>query len=101
MSNIELTDFEVSAFGRPNTPGVYAVWVKNLAYEAGLAHLLYIGSSNKIGKRLENMQHPYRVAFNRLSGLVYVSFIETEDRLTLEAELIKRHRPILNIQGKK
>lgn len=98
---IKIEDFEISAFGRPNTSGVYAVWASNNLHEAGMPHLLYIGSSAQIGKRVENTNHPYRVAYERLNGMVYVSFFETDDRLRLEAELIKKHRPILNIQGKR
>jgi len=97
---ITLNDFEISEFGRPNTPGVYAVWACNNQNEAGCKHLLYIGSSVRIGKRLQSQSHPYMIAFNRLSGLVYVSFYETDNRINLESELIRMHKPILNKQGK-
>lgn len=95
---ITLNDFEISPFGRPNTPGVYAVWASNMNYEGGVPHLLYIGSSKKIGSRLNNPNHPYKIAYRKLNGLVYVSFLETSDYIKIEKELIARHKPKLNIQ---
>ena len=97
---VELSDFEISHFSKPNTAGVYAIWSRNMPYESGLEHLLYIGSSKNLFNRLNNKRHHYKTAFNRLSGLVYVSFIETNDYINIENMLIKKHKPILNKQGK-
>jgi excinuclease UvrABC nuclease subunit len=92
----ELSDFEISEFGRPNKPGVYAIWATNRPFYDGEKHLLYIGSSVNIHSRLSNNGHPYRIALNRLNGIVYVSFIETDDYIVNESYLISKHKPILN-----
>jgi len=98
---VELKDFKISPLGATRGPGVYAIWARNMSWETGEAHLLYIGSGENMYKRINSMQHPYRIAFNRLNGSVYTSSLNTEDYINIEASLIKKYRPILNIQGKK
>lgn len=94
----ELIDFEISEFAKPSTPGIYAIWACNYSFECGVKHLLYIGSTNNIYKRLNSSSHPYKIAFNRLSGAVWVSFTETENLRENERYLINKHSPILNRQ---
>jgi len=94
----ELSDFEISEFGKPSMPGIYAVWACNYPFENGMKHLLYIGSCINLYTRLNNNSHPYRKAFNRLNGIVWVSFIETENLRENEKYLINNHNPILNRQ---
>jgi len=94
----ELKDFEISEFGKPSTSGIYAVWVRNYHYENGLDHLLYIGSTVNLHARLNNNSHPYKKAFNRLNGIVWVSFVETACLRENEKYLINKHNPIMNRQ---
>lgn len=95
---IELKDFEISEFGKPSTPGIYAIWTRNYTYYSGENHLLYIGSSNNLHSRLNNRLHPYRIAFNKIKGIVWTSFIETSNLRDNEKYLINKHKPILNKQ---
>jgi excinuclease UvrABC nuclease subunit len=95
----ELKDFEISEFGRPPKPGIYAIWVRNYFHKNSLSHLLYIGSTQNLHSRLNNLKHPYRIAFNRFNECVWVSFIETENELrNNEKYLIEKHQPIMNRQ---
>jgi hypothetical protein len=94
----ELRDFEISEFGKPSTPGIYAIWSRNHTYESGINHLLYIGSTNNIHSRLSGSSHPYRIAFNRINGIVWTSFIEISNPKDNEKYLISKHKPILNKQ---
>lgn len=89
IENIQLSDFEISPFGRPRSCGVYAVWARNFPWETGVNHLLYIGSTVNIRKRLENSKHPYMQAYNKLQGIVFISFFETYDYLKLEKNLFR------------
>jgi excinuclease UvrABC nuclease subunit len=94
----ELKDFEISEFGKPSSPGVYAIWVRNQFYEPGENHLLYIGSTANLYKRLNSNKHYYKITLNKFNGLVWTSFIETNDYRNLEYYLIGKHKPILNKQ---
>lgn len=97
---IELKDFEISEFGKPQKPALYAVWCKNWHYFKGESHLLYIGSASNLYSRLANKKHPYLVAFNKLfDKMVWVTFHEGNTELRHnEKYLIKKHQPILNKQ---
>ena len=96
---MDINSFEINPCGRPSSPGVYAIWVRNYRSDAGERHLLYIGSSKNVSKRLESMKHPYRIAYDRLNDyLVFVSFLETDDHINIEKQLIIKHKPILNKQ---
>jgi excinuclease UvrABC nuclease subunit len=95
----ELKDFEISEFGRPSKPGIYAIWVRNFFNKNSFSHLLYIGSTYNLHSRLLNHKHPYSIALNRFKECVWVSFIETENELrNNEKYLIEKHQPIMNRQ---
>jgi excinuclease UvrABC nuclease subunit len=97
----ELKDFEISEFGKPSRPGLYAVWCRNLYGIAGDVHLIYIGSTNNLYARLSNRSHPYLLAYNNLKNkMVWVSFYDKEMESLLDNEkyLIKKHKPIMNKQ---
>lgn len=94
---MEIENFKISEFGAPYNKGVYAIWSINYPYK-GCKHLLYIGSSKNINKRINNETHPYRIAFNRLNGSVFTSFIEVENYKEIEKNLIIKYKPILNKQ---
>ena len=98
--NVSLNDFEISPFGVARESGVYAIWASNSLGRFGIPHLLYIGSSQNMAKRIYRNQHPYMIAFNRLSGMVYASYYETKNYLELERLLIEQYRPIMNKRGK-
>lgn len=99
MAEIDLNCFEISPFGKPNTPGVYAVWVMNYVPYFGTRHLLYIGSTKNIDKRLKGPNHPYRIAFSRFNCRpVWTSFYETEDYREIEKTLIEKYQPVMNKQ---
>lgn len=83
--------------GITNDPGVYAViaynyfglqhWNRNYS-----KHILYIGSSKNIEKRVSNGKHPYRKIYDRLSArniAVVVQWYQTDDYILLEKELIQ------------
>jgi excinuclease UvrABC nuclease subunit len=79
-------------FGHPSEAGVYAVCAKELPN--GAEHVLYIGSTKNLKKRLASNSHPYRIVYERFP--CYVRFKPTDDYVKLEIKLIKKHRPILN-----
>lgn len=59
-------------------------------------HLVYIGSSKNIRKRVLSSHHLYRRLLNR--GLfAYTRHIVTEDYISLERQLIRERKPLLNI----
>jgi len=92
-------------FGPPNTAGVYAIFVMNIALwrkcNIYSEHLLYIGSSNNISKRVYNEKHPYykaSIRFNNgnLDYGVIVKWMDVDDYLHIEKEMIKALKPPLN-----
>lgn len=92
-----IKDFEICEFGRPNEPGVYIVCTTNYPWYEGKEHILYIGSSLNMGKRIENRRHPYRISIERFNNsLVYVKFLYTSDYKNIESELISTYKPIIN-----
>lgn len=98
---IELKDFEISEFGKPKKPGLYAVWCRNWFFDTGEIHLLYIGSTNNLYARLSNRAHPYLLSFNNLKEkIVWVSFFDgvIENIKENEKYLIGKHQPIMNKQ---
>lgn len=86
--------------GLPDSSGVYAVCLAsfhNLMIEN--ARLVYIGSSKNIQKRVYSPKHLYRKLHNRSNNfLVYIIYLECDNYLKLEKELIIRLNPILNKQ---
>jgi len=98
---IELREFEISEFSKPNKPGLYAVWCRNWYGIAGEIHLLYIGSTNNLYARLSNRSHPYLLAYNNLKDkMVWVSFYDKGivNLIDNEKYLIGKHKPIMNKQ---
>lgn len=92
-------DFEMSeGLGPPPCPGVYAVCVRNRLHHAGAEHIIYIGAASDVRRRVTNPRHYYRIAYDRLPGLVYTRTWATDDYLRIEKEQIRQLRPILNIQ---
>lgn len=93
-------------FKLPSFAGVYAVTAvyhgrldeHNLT--VGFLHLLYIGSSQDIAKRLSNKNHWYNRFKSREPQDVRVELwiIQTPDHRRIERDLIRRMRPLLNIQ---
>ncbi len=90
----KLTRFDID-WGKeiPERPGVYALYLEN--------SLLYIGSSSNLKSRLNN--HPFvrrsdsvRTDFKYLKFKVCSKYGEW---LMLEARLIKRAKPPLNLKG--
>ena len=92
-----IAGFEISPFGLPRSPGVYAVYTfnqltKNLSLE-------YIGSSNNMAKRVYNHSHQYSKLNDSKGEFEYicVAFCETKDYIKMEIDLIKEYKPRLNI----
>ena len=87
----------------PNDAGVYAVvafgYNEDVApHIFGSEHLLYIGSSKNIRKRLFTPGHWYDRCYERLGGsIVYTRHLITNDYLHVEKSLIRTLRPLLNI----
>ena len=93
-----LTQYGFSSAGPPpGEPGVYAVCCSAMWVRHGAEHLLYIGSSANMFKRVMNPNHPYRVAYNR-TGSAYTRYLVIDDFRRVERSLIRTLRPWLNIQ---
>ena len=85
-------------FGPYKEHGVYAVCAKACNANSS-EHVLYIGSSQNMYRRLTNERHPYRRIFNRAKGWhVYTRAMVTRDFRNAEVEMIRKMRPLLNIQ---
>lgn len=94
-----LKELEISVFGPPNLPGVYAVCVANPYIRK--ERILYIGSSKNILKRVNSNKHYYRKIFERLYNWpVYTKSIVTDDYLRVEQILISHVRPLFNVRHK-
>lgn len=91
---MDLTTWETCIFGHPERSGVYAVCAKENSRSA--EHVLYIGSTSNLRKRISSSTHPYRIAFERFP--VHVRFFECENYKQIEIEMIKKYRPIMNTQ---
>jgi hypothetical protein len=101
---IEFLKTEPSMFGGPpSSPGVYGVFTRNAFGKQSAEHLLYIGSSYNIRKRMSNNNHPYKICYERLADeytVVYTRCFETKDYVLVEKSLIEELRPFLNRQNK-
>lgn len=98
-----LTQYGFSSVGPPpSRPGVYVVCCYSIWYRHGAEHLLYIGSSVNMFRRVMNINHPYRIAYDR-TGAAYTRYLVIDDFRNAERSLIRTLRPLLNIQhnGKK
>lgn len=91
----------------PSRPGVYAISVAQgihttqSDWEFTAAHLLYIGCSRNILKRLSDpFHHLHRCVskFDKEHQVVIVQVLLTKDYLWAEKSLIRTLRPWLNIQ---
>ena len=97
-----ISDFkntEASPFGPPYESGIYGVFVSHRWNECYSEHLLYIGSSKNVAKRVLRPDHYYRIIYNRFSGtdvLVYTKTLLCEEPVESEKILIKYLRPKLN-----
>lgn len=87
----------------PRGPAVYAVLARAHVYgpQAKVcSHLIYIGSSNHVRGRVVSSNHPYSRCRERLSGNVVLLWKQCDDHRALEKELIRKLRPLFNIQHK-
>lgn len=90
-----IQNIDTSIFGPPPMPGVYFICAKSELKRT--EHILYIGSSKNMEKRILSPKHPYRILYNRLEKcLVYTRCLETENFIELEKQFIKTLRPLLN-----
>ena len=89
---MNISKWSISEFGWHDITGVYAVC--SMRYNRVKVH--YIGSSKDIGKRLGNVNHPYRVIYGKFN-LVHIRYIETQDYKNVEKEMIAKFKPRLNI----
>lgn len=85
-------------------PGVYAVTVVLLSpitgVPAGAHHLLYIGSTSNLQKRIANKDHWPQVCSNRFDDPdhhVMVDVLYSDDYRWMERSLIRTLKPWLNI----
>lgn len=91
---------QASEFGPPPFGGVYGVYIRNYFGRAA-EHLLYIGSSQNVNKRVSTSKHPYRkllCRYDKRDVLVYTKTLCIEDFCEAEKILIGHFRPIFNIQ---
>lgn len=91
----------ISEFGPPSEPGVYCVAIFNS--NTRTTQIVYVGSSKNIFKRVMNPGHHYRKLNNDISDFhinIYVKFKVCENYRELEKRLIKRLRPVYNINHK-
>jgi len=90
--------WQLSEFGPPDMPGVYAVVVYN-AYTKSM-DIVYIGSSRNIHKRVMNPNHPYRKLNDIISFPYFISvkYKVCDNYIDLEKSLIKRLKPKYNLQ---
>lgn len=85
----------------PECPGVYAVVIAKpieKAFDIDNEHLLYIGSSSNMRRRVRDTNHLLRRIALRpnIHDFTYVRFLETDDYLSIERSLIKTLRPPFN-----
>jgi len=96
MAKKAKSNWEISCFGWDGISGVYCVCHNYL----GVRQIIYVGQSANIGKRVLAVNHPYIKSYQK--GLpVYILYRECAEkntRIELERRLIKRLKPILNIQ---
>ncbi len=92
-NNMDIESWSVSEFGWDGIMGVYAVC--SIDNQDLVIH--YIGSSKNIGKRLNNLSHPYRVLFEQ-NVFVHIRYFETSDYKNIEKLMINKFNPILNKQ---
>lgn len=96
----------------PAVPGVYAITAcitdciprfggSTDFVPRGYEHIIYIGCSKNIAKRLEHPDHPWNIIDERLfadeNGRA-IRVLPTEDYRWVEKSLIRTLRPLLNIQ---
>lgn len=87
--------WEISPFGWNGISGVYCIYT----LVDKITKLYYIGSSKDIGKRVSSEKHPYKKLFAE-GHLVFIKFKECKNYIQLEKDLIRRIKPIMNINGK-
>ena len=91
---MDLEKWDVSCFGWHKIKGVYAVCTHD---ENKKLIVQYIGSSSNIGKRLESPKHPYRVLFDK-GYQTFIKYYPTDNYKEFEVQMIKKYKPVLNIQ---
>lgn len=99
LINLESLIFKDTDFCKPFYSGVYFVCARTQYkdFSIGPEKILYIGSSNNIGKRLISNKHPYRLLFNKLQDhLVYTRSVECINFKETEIFFIKKFAPKLN-----
>lgn len=97
--NLLFETVEVSEFGPPAEPGVYAVCVRDTLKSE--EKIVYIGSSKNMWRRLQYSGHWYNILLTKLHGkFVYTKTIITDDYENLEIQLIQAYQPILNYRHK-
>lgn len=89
-------NWDLSPTGLPPSSGVYGIFSRTINNDGtrGAEHLLYIGASRNMRKRVYNNHHVFDRANNKFP--VYAKYIETSDYWRLEKELIKSLNPMLN-----
>lgn len=101
----QLFGLEISEFGPVKGPGVYAVCVRYLDLgnrRQCAEHVLYVGSSSDVLKRLMNPTHHYLMAYQHFNHpfVVYMRSVNTENYREVEKQAIRALRPAFNIQHK-
>jgi hypothetical protein len=91
-------EFEEPCFlGVTQNSGVYAIII--YTRHNNKHRCIYIGSSNNIEKRIMNLNHVYRKAYDKFTDTdVYVYPIEfiCDNYIEMEKKLIIKYQPILN-----
>lgn len=65
--------------------------------KGSIDNVVYIGSSNDIRKRILNPTHVYRRLLNILKNYwVYTYFLECDNHIQFERELIRKYKPQFN-----
>lgn len=85
--------WQLSEFGHPKRPGVYAVISVNV--ETNKTEVVYVGSSCNIRLRLQSYSHPYRILYNASEWpiVIAVKYKLCDNYLELERFLIKKLQP--------
>lgn len=94
-------NWQVSEFGPPESPGLYAVYVMDVYSKKSKP--LYIGQSSNIKNRVLSPSHPYRILLDKYNWplVVYTKWkIERslDKRKSIEKYLIEKFNPTYNTQ---
>lgn len=96
--------FDASPFGPPEGKGVYAICVMRKSlypHQLKSCRVVYIGSSYKIKSRIKHQSHIYRRLYSILKNYIIMCFwMECDEHICKESELIKKYKPRFNIQLK-